>query len=119
MDFKSVTQRDLPRLRRYYKDCNYGLCEYSAMVKLMWREHLHPAWAETAGCLVVRNRIDGKTCFDYPVPGPEGDESAALDAIERWCMETGTPLEISVVPAEKAGVLLARYPRAHVSNLRS
>ena len=114
-----MTQRDLPRLRRYYKDCNYGLCEYSAMVKLMWREHLHPAWAETAGCLVVRNRIGGKICFDYPVPGPEGDESAALDAIERWCMETGTPLEISVVPAEKAGVLLARYPRAHVSNLRS
>ena len=55
LEFKPVTQRDLARLRRYYKNCSYGLCEYSAMVKLMWREHLHPAWAEAAGCLVVRN----------------------------------------------------------------
>jgi len=119
MEFKSVTRRDLARLRRYYQTCDYGLCEYSAMVKLMWREHLHPAWAEAAGCLVVCNRIDGKYCFDYPVPGPDGDEAAALDAIERWCMETGTPLEISVVPAGKAPALLARYPRARVTNLRS
>ena len=119
MEFKSVTQRDLPRLRKYYQNCDYGLCEYSAMVKLMWREHLHPAWTEAAGCLVVRNCIGGKLCFDYPVPGPEGDEDAALDAIEHWCMETDTPLELSVVPASKAARLLARYPRARVSNLRS
>ena len=119
LDFKSVTQRDLPRLRRYYKTCDYGLCEYSAMVKLMWREHLHPAWTELAGCLIVRNCIDGKYCFDYPVPGPEGDEEAALDAIERWCMESGTPLEISVVPASKAPALLARYPRVRIGNIRS
>ena len=114
-----MTQRDLPRLRRYYQDCNYGLCEYSAMVKLMWREYLNPAWAEAAGCLIVRNRIMGKVCFDYPVPGQAGDEGAALDAIERWCMESGTPLEISCVPAAKAPVLLARYPRMRVSNIRS
>ncbi len=119
LEFKPVTQRDLARLRRYYKNCSYGLCEYSAMVKLMWREHLHPAWTEAAGCLVVRNRIDGKYCFDYPVPGPDGSEDAALDAIERWCMDSGTPLEISVVPAEKAPRLLARYPLMRVSNLRS
>ncbi len=119
MEFKSVTRRDLARLRRYYKTCDYGLCEYSAMVKLMWREHLHSAWAEAAGCLVVRNTISGKVCFDYPVPGPDGDEIAALDEIDRWSMETGTPLEISVVPAEKAPALLARYPRMRVTNLRS
>ena len=119
MEFKSVTQRDLARLRRYYKDCSYGLCEYSAMVKLMWREHLHPAWAEAGGCLVVRNCIDGKYCFDYPVPGRDGDEDAALDAIERWCMEQGVQPEISVVPAEKTPRLLARYPLVRVSNVRS
>ena len=117
--FRTVTRRDLARLRKYYVNCDYGLCEYSAMVKLMWREHLHPAWAEAAGCLVVRNCIDGKYCFDYPVPGKEGDELAALDAIERWCTETGTPLELSVVPKEKAPVLLGRYPRARLTNLRS
>ena len=82
LTFKPVAQRDLSRLRRYYKDCNYQLCEYSALVKLMWRGHLHPQYAEAAGCLIVKNCIDGKPCFDYPVPGPDGDEEAALCAIE-------------------------------------
>ena len=50
LTFKPVAQRDLSRLRRYYKNCNYQLCEYSALVKLMWRGHLHPQYAEAAGC---------------------------------------------------------------------
>ena len=51
-----MTKQDGAKLRRYYKDCNYGLCEYSLGTKLMWKKALHPAWAEIAGCLVVRNR---------------------------------------------------------------
>ena len=81
MEFKSVTRRDLARLRRYYKTCDYVLCEYSAMVKLMWREHLHPAWTEAAGCLIVYNLIDGGIYFDYPVPGPDGDEEVHTAAL--------------------------------------
>ena len=119
MEFKPVRQRDLPRLRKYYKACDYGLCEYSAMIKLMLRAHLNPRWTEAAGCLVVYNIVDGNCCFDYPVPGPDGDEDAALDAIERWCVEREIPLEISVVPAEKAPRLLARWPRARIRNLRN
>ena len=98
LTFKPVAQRDLSRLRRYYKDCNYQLCEYSALVKLMWRGHLHPQYAEAAGCLIVKNCINGKPCFDYPVLGPEGDEDAALCAIEDYCVKQGIALELSVVP---------------------
>ena len=110
LTFKPVTQRDLSRLRRYYKNCNYQLCEYSALVKLMWRGHLHPQYAEAAGCLIVKNCIDGKPCFDYPVPGPDGDEDAALCAIEDYCVEQGIALELSVVPQEKAAKLLRALP---------
>jgi hypothetical protein len=119
LTFVPVTQRSLPRLRRYYVNCGYRLCEYSALVKLMWCEHLHPEWTEAAGCLIVRSRIDGKLCFDYPVPGPAGDVDAALGEIERWCTDKGMPLSISVVPAAEAPRLLARYPRFRLSNLRS
>lgn len=119
LTFRPVTQRDLTRLRRYYEACDYRLCEYSALVKLMWRENLRPQWTEAAGCLIVRNCIDGKFCFDYPVPGADGDVEAALCAIEDWCVEESVPLELSVVPAEKAPGLLARYPRFRLTNLRS
>ena len=119
LNFKPVTQTDGARLRSWYKDCNYGLCEYSVGTKLMWRTVLHPSWTETDGCLVVRNYIDGKYVFDYPVAGPDGDEEAALQTIESWCIEEGVPLVISVVPEIKAPVLLQRYPYSKVSNIRT
>ena len=110
LEFKSVTKQAASKLRKYYQNCNYGICEYSVGTKLMWRGTLHPAWTEVAGCLVVRNRIDGQVVFDYPVPGPEGDEDAALTAIETYCLDQGIPPVISVVPECKPPRLLGRYP---------
>ena len=119
LNFKPITTRDAAMLRRYYENCGYELCEYSAGVKLMWRNTLHYAWAEEAGCLIVRCESEGRVSFDYPVPGEEGDEEAALTAIETYCMEQGLRPEISIVPESKAPLLLARYPYARVSNIRT
>ena len=119
LTFKNITVRDAAMLRRYYENCDYALCEYSAGVKLMWRSALRYAWAEAAGCLIIRCESEGRVSFDYPVAGPEGDEDAALSAIEAYCMETGIQPEISIVPEEKAPVLLSRYPYVRVSNIRT
>lgn len=119
LNFTPISAKHGELLRRYYENCDYGLCEYSVGTKLMWGERLHPAFAEAAGCLIVRNEAEGETLFDYPVPGPGGDEDAALSAIEDWCMETGTPPVISVVPGEKAPRLLQRYPYVGVRNVRT
>lgn len=117
--FKAVTQQDGGKLRKYYQACPFTLCEYSVGTKLMWKAALHPSWAEIAGCLVIRNEINGQVVFDYPVPGPEGDEDAALTAIENDCLEAGIPPVISVVPESKAPRLLARYPYVCVSDIRT
>ena len=77
LQFQELTAEHGAHLRTYYEHCDYRLCEYSLGVKLMWRGHLHPAFAEAAGCLIIRNVIDGDTVFDYPVPGLEGDVDAA------------------------------------------
>ena len=119
LTFKNITVRDAAMLRRYYENCDYALCEYSAGVKLMWRSALRYAWAEAAGCLIIRCESEGRVSFDYPVAGPDGDEDAALSAIEAYCMETGIQPEISIVPEEKAPVLLSRYPYVRVSNIRT
>lgn len=119
LSFKTVTQKDASRLRQYYSDCSYGLCEYSIGTKLMWRTVLHPSWTEACGCLIIRNKINGKYVFDYPVAGPDGDEEAALSKIESHCIELGIPLVISVVPETEAPVLLSRYPYVRVRNIRT
>ena len=103
LTFTPITLEHHALLRKYYAGCDYHLCEYSAGTKLMWSLYLRPSFAEEAGCLIVRNRIDGEWVFDYPVPGPDGDVDAALTAIESYCTDTETPLVISVVPEEKAG----------------
>ena len=36
MIFEPVTPQNAEKLRPYYINCNYRLCEYSVGVKLMW-----------------------------------------------------------------------------------
>ena len=118
LEFQELTVNEGARLRPYYETCDYRLCEYSLGVKLMWRGHLHPWFAETAGCLIIRNCIEGEYVFDYPILGPEGDAEAALTAIEQYCGEKELPLVLSVVPEEKTAQLVLRYPRVSVSSER-
>ena len=110
LEFKPIQTRSAARLRKYYEQCTYRLCEYSVGVKLMWREHFHPQYAEACGCLIVLNRSRHLGhIFDYPVPLPgEGDVDAALDEIDAWCMERGTAPIFGVVPEEERDVLLDR-----------
>ena len=61
LEFKHINVRNAPRLDRYYKNCAYRLCEYSVGVKLMWRQHFNPMFAEAGDCLIVRNQIHGQT----------------------------------------------------------
>ena len=119
LNFQEIRREDEQTLRRYYERCDYGLCEYSLGTKVMWGEVLRPEWTETAGCLLIRNRIDGREVYDYPVAGPGGDEDAALTAIENDCLERGTAPVISVVPRSRVTVLLERYPYVKVSDIRT
>ncbi len=118
LTFEKVTAENAQRLRPYYDRCVYRLCEYSVGVKLMWAEHLHPSFCEAAGCLIVRNNIEGDWCFDFPVPGPEGDVDKALELIERDCTEKGIRPVLSVVPEQEAGRLALRYPYVKIYNER-
>ena len=120
LDFKPIQVKSAARLRKYYANCTYRLCEYSAGVKLMWREHWHPEYAETNGCLVVLNHSPHHgPLFDCPVPLPnEGDVDAALDEIDAWCVRKGVMPAFGVVPAEEREHLMERYPYTTVDNDR-
>ena len=118
LTFTPITPENAHILRPYYENCPYRLCEYAVGTKLMWENYLHPAYAEEAGCLVVRNEIEGEVQFDLPVPSPEGDMDAALTAIEEYCTKTGLRPVISVVPEEQTALLCGRYARVILTNKR-
>mgnify|MGYP003311225076 CR=1 FL=1 len=118
IEFRELQAADSSHLRNYYVNCNYRLCEYSFGTKWMWRGYLHPVWTETAGCLIVRNTIEGQVVFDYPVAGENGDVEEALSAIEQYCTDRGIHPVLSVVPEKKTAELLSRYPRVNVTNER-
>ncbi len=118
LQFQELTAAHGTLLRRYYQSCDYRLCEYSLGVKLMWRGYLHPCFTEAAGCLIIRNCIEGEYVFDYPILGADGDAESALRAIESWCACKEVPLVLSVLPEEKAAQLVLRYPRCRVISER-
>lgn len=119
LNFQEINDKNAHILREYYENCDYVLCEYSLGTKLMWGGSLHPTWTEVAGCLVIRNNIDGQEVYDYPVAGPDGNEDDALTAIENDCIERGVTPVISVVPKCRVTELLARYPYVRVSDIRT
>ena len=118
LNFTPVTAEAMTLLRPYYETCTYRLCEYSAGVKYMWRDHLHSEYAIADGCLIIRNRLDGVTQFDYPIPGPGGDVEAALATVEDDCRQRGVRPIFSVVPESEAGKLALRWPRVTITNER-
>ena len=119
LEFKTITKQTASRLRKYYERCDYGLCEYSVGTKMMWSRALNTVWAEAAGCLIMRCGKEGHWKFDYPVPGPEGDEEAALDAIEAWCTAQGVAPEFVVVPDTRLCSMTARYPYVRICDQRT
>ena len=119
MVFQEITPETAERVRQYYENCDYRLCEYSVGVKLMWHGYLNACFTEAAGCLIVRSCTRNRVQFDYPIPGPEGDVDAALRLIEKWCTEHGHRLTLSPVPENKARELMQRYPYMAVRNERA
>ncbi len=116
--FKKIEIEDADTLREYYSSCTYGLCDYSAGTMMMWKP-LRAEYALAAGCLIVRVYDGEKMYFHYPVPGPNGDEDAALSELESYCIKKGISLSFSVVPKEKLAHIAERYPFCRIGGIRA
>ena len=109
LTFSSVNVRNAAKLRKYYKNCSYRLCEYSLGVKLMWKHHFSPTFTQEGGCLIVKSTSHGRTVFDYPVPlNAASSIEEAITAIEDYCREQGICPVFYQVPEEELGRVLPR-----------
>jgi hypothetical protein len=114
LQFRSSSAFGIDRLAAYYGGCTLDICEYSLGIKLMSESTYHYAFSEVAGCLICRDEYDGLIYFDYPIAGEGGDVEAALEAIERYCLETDTPLRFTTLPESVLGALMSRYDGVRV-----
>lgn len=113
MEFRQLTPANIPDLKPYFQHQPFRLSNYSLGFHLMWHPYAKTAVAEAEGCLLIRMAYGGKICFAYPVH-PQADETAefaALDKLEAHCVETGTPLRLEAIPAERLTQMVVRYGR--------
>lgn len=110
LTFSPIQSKNIDRVRRAYRYCDYRLGDYSLGTKLMWKTYFHPEVAFSDGCMIVKEHFKGAVRFDYPVPCEEGyDLSAALSEMETYCMEQYIPLIFYAVPESRLGTLVSRY----------
>ena len=114
--FLTAKEFGIEKLKVYYSDCQYGICESSLGVKLMWERTAEYRFAEAGDCLVCLQNADGQLYFDYPIPRQDGKMERALEEIERYCVEKELPLRFITVPAEGVARLATRYVGQDIKN---
>lgn len=119
MQFTPVDKNNVKKLAAYYKNCAYRISDYSAGIKIMWR-NLGYEYAESNGCLIVRSKYKGQYSFDYPVPiSPEADLRAALVSCGRFCAERFLPFYLEGVPGDEIPAVLSCFPDVEISVQRN
>lgn len=112
LHFQNVTMKDRERLNAYIKSDEPFPCGKAPVTKILWRAY-HASFYETDDYVIVKNETEfAGTVFDFPMKKHENaDVNEALDAIEKYCTETGTALTFIALTSEETAFLAKRYAR--------
>lgn len=116
LEFKKIDDKNACELCGYYKNSPYILSDYSIGLKRMWADILNPEFALCEGCVIVKNKVQGETTFDFPLPVTEGyNLSAALNEIAKYCRDNYTVMKLSNVPENHISTVSSLFPRIESS----
>lgn len=133
MQFERVTEENFQTLACYYRACDYKVSDYSAGIKLMWK-NAGAEFAIASGCLIVREKMqNGQYAFNYPVPlahsGAGGCNclsveknscvKGALKVCAEYCAEHFTPFRLCAVPRATICEIASLFPEIEVSARRN
>ena len=105
--FQPLKNEDFSRLRAFFTQNTYRVCDCTVGAVFMWRQFLHTAYLLCGDWLLLRISIGDADYFPFPLGS--GDVSAALAVLEAYCRETATPLRFVDVPEGALPVLQRRY----------
>ncbi len=111
LEFKPLLSYSAEELHSFYQNSKYKISDYSAGIKLIWKDMIYPEIAFSHGCMIARDCYKGSYSFNMPVPIEEGaDLSAAIDDIASFCMDNTLPLVFEYVPKEYLPSIIERFP---------
>ena len=96
MVFQKITKDNIKKLYPHLYSCNYGLCDYTPMVLLLWGDYYHYAYAEQGGSLFLSMQKDDETFFLLPITQ---NLESALATLSSYCTKTPIAMPSDRTPA--------------------
>lgn len=110
-NFKKIGE-NVAIIKKYAPLSKTGICDFSAGVKYIWREHFASEYVEIDDTLVLKETTkEYKNAFYYPVGK---SEILALDFIDEYVKENGIDLAFCCLNKEQVDYLQTRYKKTEV-----
>ena len=107
MEFKPVTEKDIPLIRSFLNDFNEYSCEFSAINLLVWQEFFGFGFCIEDGILFSKNCVDGRTSFGIPF---SKDMPKAITMLKKYCEENNLKLALFGGKGERFDLLCSQLP---------
>ncbi|MDD7506460.1 MAG: phosphatidylglycerol lysyltransferase domain-containing protein [Clostridiales bacterium] len=95
MTFKKIGYDDISRIDSFLRSCDYGLCDYTPLVLILWSDFYDYSYAVENGVLFIRQRRAEKTEYLLPVTD---ETEGALKVLAEYCRRNGEDLNLVAVP---------------------
>ncbi len=109
MEFKSVTEKDIPLIRSVLREFNEYSCEFSAINLLVWQEYFGFGYCIEDGMLFSKNCVGGRTSFGIPF---SKDMPTAIAKLKEYCKANDLKLALFGGKGERFDLLTSQMPDA-------
>ena len=107
MEFKKVSEKDIPLIREILDNFNEYSCEFSAINLLVWQDYFGFGFCIEDGMLFSKNSVNGKVSFGIPF---SKDMPKAISKLKEYCKEKDLKLLLFGGKGERFELLNAQMP---------
>lgn len=102
LQFRSVTDADIPVIKEIFNSFNEFSCEFSAVNLILWQKQFGFSFCIEDGVLYSKNCIDSKISFGIPF---SRDMKTAINRLKEYCQKENIPLVLFGAQGERMYIL--------------